>query len=203
MPLQQPISADRPANTGVLMENNRVYCNNGTNFATTGVVQIIPVGTGVLSLGGQGVEIRNNDIQGNRSTGMALVSSSFTCDAAGQDCPEYSYPYNPYAEDIYVHDNFFSKNGEDFDQDSDFYILFDLLDLGTPTNPTDEILWDGQIREGVDDPGICLGADFDGTYRDLSQNMCQGVTPDVAYAGCLGQNNTTDTTGRLCDRPSN
>ena len=199
MPLQQPISADRPANTGVLMENNMVWCNNGKNFAETGVVQIIPVGTGVLSLGGQGVEIRNNDIQGNRSIGMALVSSSFTCDAAGADCPPYSYPYNPYAEDIYAHDNFFQDNGTEFDQESDFYILFDLLDLGTPENPTDDILWDGQIREGVDDPEICLGADFDGTYRDLSQNMCQGLS-DIAYAGCLADNNTTDTTGRLCDR---
>jgi len=198
MPLQQPISADRPANTGVLMENNMVWCNNGENFAETGVVQIIPVGTGLLVLGGQGVEVRNNDVQGNRSLGMAIVSSSFTCDAAGADCPPFSYPYNPYAEDIYAHDNFFDNNGTNFDQESDFAILFTLLSLGTPDNPVEDILWDGQIRDGVDDPGICLGTDFTGTYRDLSHNMCQGVTPDVAYAGCLADNTDNDTTGRLC-----
>jgi parallel beta-helix repeat protein len=199
MPLQQPISADRPANTGVLMENNKVWCNNGENFAEVGVVQIIPVGTGLLILGGQGVEVRNNDVQGNRSLAMAIVSSSFTCDAAGADCPPYSYPYNPYAEDIYAHDNFFDNNGNNFDEESDFAVLFNLLGLGTADNPVEDILWDGQIREGVDDPGICLGADFTGTYRDLSHNMCQGITPDIAYAACLAENTDNDTTGRLCD----
>lgn len=203
MPLQQPISADRPANTGVLMENNRVYCNNGTNFATTGVVQIIPVGTGLLNLGGQGVEIRNNDVQGNDSLGLAIVSSSFTCDAANADCPPFSYEYNPYAEDIYAHDNFFLNNGTNADPDSDFYLVFDILNVGTPESPAEDVFWDGNIREGVTDPEICLGADFSGTYRDLTDNQCQMPASLPAYAACLAANSTTDTTGRLCDRPSN
>jgi parallel beta-helix repeat protein len=203
MPLQQPISADRPANTGVLMENNQVWCNNHRNFATTGVVQIIPVGTGLLNLGGQGVEIRNNDIQGNDSIGLAIVSSSFTCDAAGADCPPYSYEYNAYAEDIYVHDNYFLGNGTNVDEQSDFYLVFQIVGAGTPENPTEDVLWDGNIRPGNDDPGICLGADNTASYRDLTQNQCQMPESDPAFAACIGANTTTDTTGRLCDPATN
>lgn len=199
MPLQQPIAADRPSNTGVLLENNKVWCNNGKNFAEVGVVQLIPVGSGLLSLGGQGVEIRDNDIQGNDTVGLIMVSSSFTCDGAGADCPPYSYDYNPYAEDIYAHDNYFLNNGTNADTESDFYIIFDLFDLGTPENPSPDIMWDGNIAMDNDDPGICLGSDFSGTYRDLSNNQCQMPESTPAFAACLFENSTTSTEGRLCD----
>ena len=199
MPLQQPISEERPANTGVLMEDNKVYCNNGKNFAETGVVQIIPVGTGLLNLGGQGVEIRNNDVQGNDSLGLAIVSSAFTCDAAGADCPPYSYEYNPYAEDIYAHDNYFLNNGTNAQTTGEFGIIFDLLNYGTPENPTPSVLWGGSVAPDVTDPGICLGTDYDGTYIDLTNGQCSGLATIPAYAGCILENNTASTEGRLCD----
>jgi len=199
MPLQQPISADRPANTGILMEDNKVYCNNGKNFAETGVVQIIPVGSGVVSLGGQGVEMRNNDIQGNDTLGIALVSSAFTCDAAGADCPPYAYPYNPYAQMIFAHDNFFLNNGENAQTTGDFGIIFDLLDYGTPENPTPDVMWGGSEDPDVADPEICLGTDYDGSYLDLTSGQCSGLGSVPEYAGCILANNTTDTDGRLCD----
>jgi hypothetical protein len=161
------------------------------------------VGTGLLNLGGQGVEIRNNDIQGNDSIGLAIVSSSFTCDAAGADCPPYSYEYNAYAEDIYVHDNYFLGNGTNVDEQSDFYLVFQIVGAGTPENPTEDVLWDGNIRPGNDDPGICLGADNTASYRDLTQNQCQMPESDPAFAACIGANTTTDTTGRLCDPATN
>ncbi len=199
MPLQQPISEERPANTGVLMENNKVYCNNGKNFAETGVVQIIPVGTGLLNLGGQGVEIRNNDVQGNDTLGLAIVSSAFTCDAAGADCPPYSYEYNPYAEDIYAHDNYFLNNGTNAQLTGEFGIIFDLLDYGTPENPTPNVLWGGSVAPDVTDPGICLGADYDGTYIDLTNGQCTELGNIPLYGACIFENNTTSTEGRLCD----
>jgi hypothetical protein len=182
------------------MENNRVWCNNGENFAETGVVQIIPVGTGLLNLGGNGVEIRNNDIQGNDTLGLAIVSSSFTCDAAGADCPPYSYDYNPYAQNIYAHDNYFLNNGTNADTESDFYLIFDLLNVGTPEAPSPDVIWDGNIAPpGTEDPGICLGTDFDGTYNDLTSNQCQMPANAPAFAICIVDNNTTSTAGRLCD----
>ena len=208
MALQQPgatAGGATPSNSEVLMENNRIWCNNGENFATTGAVQIIPVGTGVIMLGGQGVEIRNNDVQGNDSLGFAAVSNAFTCDAAGEDCPPYAeFPeYNPYVEDLYVHDNYYLNNGTNADTESDFFIVFDLLNYGTPEMPTPDVLWDGYIAEGGDDPGICLGEDNTASYVDLTQNECQGSINLPTFADCIAKNNTTDTAGRLCSPSSN
>jgi len=203
MPLQQPGAAGggaTPMNTGVLMENNQVWCNNGENFATTGAVQIIPVGSGVLMLGGNGVELRNNDIQGNDTLAIAMVSNAFTCDAAGEDCPPYDdFPeYNPYTENLYVHDNYFLNNGTNADTESDFFLVFDLLNIGTPDSPTEDVLWDGYIREGNDSPNVCLGEDFAGSYRDITDNACQGSENLPVFAQCIATNSTTSTDGRLC-----
>lgn len=203
MPLQQPGATNggaAPLNTEILMENNKIWCNNGENFATTGAVQIIPVGSGVVFLGSNGVELRNNDIQGNDSLGIVIVSNAFTCDAASEDCPPYDdFPeYNPYTENIYTHDNFFLNNGTNADTESPFYIIYDLLDFGTPESPAPDILWDGYIREGNDDPNVCLGEDFTGTYLDMTSNACQGQPNLPSFAQCIAENHTTSTDGRLC-----
>ena len=162
-------------------------------------MQIIPVGSGLLILGGQGVEVRDNDVQGNGSFALAIVSSSFTCDAAGADCPPYSYPYNAYAEDQYIHDNHFADNGTNADPDSPFSIIFQVLGYGSPENPTPDIMWDGNIREGNADPGICLGANYTGTFIDLTSNQCQMPDNAPTFAACIVDNSSTSTDGRLCD----
>jgi hypothetical protein len=182
------------------MENNRVWCNNGENFATAGVVQILPVGTGLLVLGGNGIEVRNNDIQGNDTIGLTMVGSAFTCDAAGADCPPWSYDYNPYVQNAYVHDNYFLNNGTNADTQSDFYVIFNLLGYGTPASPTPDVMWDGYIAPpGTEDPNVCLGTDFTGTYIDLTGDACQMPANAGEYAACIVTNSTTDTAGRLCD----
>jgi len=202
MPLQQPGAAGggaTPSNTNILMENNRVWCNNHENFATTGAVQIIPVGTGLLILGGDGIEVRNNDVQGNDTIAVAVIGNAFTCDAAGADCPPFSYvDYNPYTVNIFAHDNYFLNNGTNADTESDFFLVFDLLNIGTEEAPTEDVLWDGYIAEGDDDPNVCLGEDFTGTYRDITDNACQGSENLPIFAQCIATNSTTSTDGRLC-----
>jgi len=205
MPLSQPGAASetRPSNTDVLMENNRVWCNNHWNFAKVGVVEIIPAGSGFLMLGGDGIEVRNNDIQGNDTGGMLIVSNALTCAAAGADCPPFDFPeYNPYVENIYIHDNAFTDNGTNADQTSDFFIIFDILNMGTPENPTPDIVWDGFIAEGVTDPNVCLGEDYAGTYIDLTNDMCGDVANAPEFTGCIAGSNTTSTEGRLCSPSS-
>lgn len=229
MPLQQPgaSSAERPYNSEVLMENNKVWCNNHWNFAKVGVVEIIPVGSGLLMLGGNGIEVRNNDIQGNDTGAFLIVSNRLTCAAGGADCPrnicnmasdnagedctedadcpngscgEFGYAdYNPNVENIYAHDNFYLNNGTNADQGSQFYIIFDILNVGTPDAPTPNVIWDGYIDpEGDGDPGICLGEDFSSTYTDLTNDMCNDVSSDTEFAACVATNNTDSTAGRLC-----
>jgi parallel beta-helix repeat protein len=207
MPLQQPGAASetRPSNSEVLMENNRVWCNNHWNFAKVGVVEIIPAGSGFLMLGGDGIEVRNNDIQGNDTGGLLIVSNALTCAAAGEDCPiSFPFPeYNPYVENVYIHDNTFEGNGTAADKTSGFYVIFDILNMGNEENPTPNIVWDGFIADGVDDPNVCFGEDYTGTYVDLTDNMCGEVNSAPAFAGCVAEKNTPSTEGRLCSPSSN
>lgn len=216
--LQQPISETKLSNTNVEMYDNRVWCNNTENFATSGVVQVIPPGTGALSYGGDGVDIHDNDIQNNDTVGIAIVSNFLLCQLTQfedepSDCPPYPVGYVPYAKNVYVHDNFFAGNGTN--AGPPFGDLFNLLNVGTPQNPLEDIVWFGNIEPpGTEDPGICLGANNTASYRDITSNACQaacdGIDPppgnpdaaaqcDVAFGICSAENTTTETTGRDCD----
>jgi parallel beta-helix repeat protein len=206
---QQPGAAgsgNTPSNSNILVERNQVYCNNRENFATTGIVQEIPVGTGLLILGGNLNDVRNNDVQSNDSGGVVIVSNAVTCDAAGFDCPPYEdFPeYNPYPQDIYAHDNFFANNGTSADTSSEFGQLFLLKGWGTAGSPTPEVMWDGYLEPPGDaDPGICLGTDFDGTYADWTGDQCQGLELELWLPCLLDRENGTDSTeGRLCEGTS-
>ena len=89
------------------------------------------------------------------------------------------------------------------DQTSGFYILFDIVGMGTPENPTPNIVWDGYVADGVDDPNVCLGEDYDGSYIDLTSGMCGDVENEPQFAACVVEFNTTSTEGRLCSPSSN
>jgi parallel beta-helix repeat protein len=196
---QQPMAAT-PSNSGILVEDNDIWCNNHPNFATTGVVEIIPVGSGYIGLAGDGVEVRNNDIQENDTIAVGMVSNILTCLAADRDCPPYGFAYNPYAVNQYIHDNHYFHNGTNADPDNDFYPIFLFLGIGTEDNPVEEVIWDGFIvLPDEPDPGICLGADNTASYRDLTQNQCQTPASPEEFILCVTTNSTTETTGRLCD----
>lgn len=191
--LQVPISDNRLTNTNVFMYDNEVFCNNRENFALPGsTVAELPQGTGAMSFGGAGVEIRNNVMDGNISVAMLVVSNVLLCQLSGQDCDFNEIPgYNPYPEKIYIHDNVYINNGTDPQSV--------LADISIITGvPMPEVIWDGYIREGVSDPEICLGTDTPlPTYTDLTENMCQGDPPSGAVA-CIITNNTDNPAGRDC-----
>jgi hypothetical protein len=100
---------------------------------------------------------------------------------------------------IYAHDNYFLNNGTNADTSGDFGLLFLLFGVGTPEMPSEDVIWDGNIRDGVSDPEVCLGSNFTGTFRNMTNNMCADQPNSVVWAGCATDNSTTDVTGRLCD----
>jgi parallel beta-helix repeat protein len=198
--LQQPFSEEKPSNSDVVWFDNRSYCNNHPNFAATGVAAITPAGIGLLVYSGDGQEFYDNDIQGNQFGGVLIISNTLICNfTTDTDCPPYPWPgYVPYALNIYVHDNHYADNGTDTAaSNSPFGALFGILGVGTAENPVEDVVWDGYIYPQVTDPGICLGEDNTASYRDLSQNQCIAET-EAAILGCMADNNTTETTGRLC-----
>ena len=66
----------KPFTRNVLIRNNVVADNNLPN-AGGGFVTLLPPGTGVLNVGGENVEFRNNRITGNQSVGLAILGNPF------------------------------------------------------------------------------------------------------------------------------
>ncbi len=207
--LTQPISVEKPSNTNIIWYDNNSYCNNHPNFAATGVAQIAPPGSGAIVYSGDGQELCNNRFQNNVTAGILIISNYFVCQLEPPTDCNVPDGYIPYPQNIYTHDNYFAGNGTD--PQGQFALIFELLGVGTPEKPVEDVFWDGYVYPGAPngDPGICLGADNTASYRDVTQDMCQdvdctGLSKDLCQAaiiGCGVTNTTTETTGRLCDAP--
>jgi len=131
------------SNTNVRLFDNETYCNNHPNFAKpNSAVAGIPVGTGVLSFAGDGVEIFGNLITDNQTLGIGMASNLLNCQVAGSDCPPYTAGYDPYVKQHYIHDNVFTNNGTL--PQGDFGTLFQVLGFGTADGPpVPNVVWDG------------------------------------------------------------
>lgn len=60
----------------IAVNNNHVYNNNHINFSNPdgGFENFIPAGTGILVLAGTGVTVKDNNVSGNNTLGIAVVS---------------------------------------------------------------------------------------------------------------------------------
>ena len=87
--------------------NNQVVANNHTNFAPKGnIVAMVPSGTGIMVMANDYVEVFNNTIENNQTSGVAIVSYLVT------QKPINDAGFDAYCEAIYVHDNKFAANGK-------------------------------------------------------------------------------------------
>ena len=119
-----------------IVYNNIVENNNLGNFAREGTsAALAPPGTGIAILSADHVEIYNNTITGNKSTGIGVFHMN-----VGFAADRINVPANP--EHNYIHDNVFENNG----YDPDAFVT----DLGIPGA---DILWDGNgINNRFDQP---------------------------------------------------
>ena len=84
---------------------NQVVQNDTRNFATKGnTVAEVPTGTGVMVMANRDVHVFDNDINGNQTAAVILVSYSDPYDDVS---------YNPLPRDIVVRDNRIGRNGWD------------------------------------------------------------------------------------------
>jgi parallel beta-helix repeat protein len=84
--------------------NNQIHDNNHENFAPRGnIVGKVPLGTGVMILAANNVELFNNEIRDNKTIGVAVVSYYIS------ENPIKDSLYYPYPDKIYIHDNTFSR----------------------------------------------------------------------------------------------
>ena len=85
---------------------NRIVTNNHANFAPKGnIVATVPPGTGLMIMANDQVEVFDNAIEDNNSTGISVISYLLTAK------PVADAAYDPFCEGISIHGNRFARNG--------------------------------------------------------------------------------------------
>ena len=112
---------------------NQVVDNDTDNFAPEGnIVGEVPRGTGIIIQANSDVEVFDNDISGNGTVNLSIVTYSAETEDEN---------YYPHPKSIQVHGNRFGKGG--FDPDLDKVIAGILYELSEGHMP--DIFWDGVL----------------------------------------------------------
>ena len=147
------------------VHDNVINDNNVPNFAAEGtIISFLPVGTGVMVLAANDVEIHDNTIQGNTSVAVLAVSYQ-TAELAG--APMAREPmYEPHLEQLWVYGNTTARNSS---------MPTPLLNALAGAGPYPDVLWDGRVRPGMDPSSVCVAMT---TLRDLDLETMRPVTTD-------------------------
>ena len=158
--------------------NNTIYENNTANFAPEGaIVGNVPAGTGLLILANDNIEVFENTFRDNDNVNLMVYS--FVLGGRSIDDPNY----DPYPEQIYIHDNRFEGGGT-----VPAHSLLAKWHQATG-NQSPDIVWGGLVREG-------------GSVEDL---ICLGQAPSQTFLNMGGTGNpedtSTDTEPHACTLP--
>ena len=142
---------------------NKSINNNTDNFAPEGnIVGEVPRGTGIIIQANSHVEIFENDIGGNDTVNIAIVTYGYETEDKN---------YYPHPRAIQIHNNRFSKSGNNPDLETGELakILYELSDKNMP-----DIFWDGilpmkQIIFGQpDNEKLILGDNGSATFLTIN-----------------------------------
>ncbi len=86
---------------------NKVIANNLENFAPAGnIVASVPAGTGLMIMASDRVEVFENEIRDNQTSGISIVSYLIT----GRPIKDPNY--DPYPEGVSIHNNMIAGGGD-------------------------------------------------------------------------------------------
>ncbi|GAA4838611.1 parallel beta-helix domain-containing protein [Algivirga pacifica] len=188
--------------------DNDIHDNNLENFGIKGsIVSTIPLGSGVVILATSRVEMYNNRVAHHKTAGTAIISYGILdalADKQTEEMPEdariggvrgldSNYKadknYNPYAGQIFIHDNTFENEYILPSFSSDFGYLWALKNgLTIP-----DVVWDGLLPEdGRDENGqvkeqykVCVQNDKNVNFVMLDAgNDFENFTDDVTNYAC-------------------
>jgi parallel beta-helix repeat protein len=171
--------------------NIRVYANqfvnnNTANFGDpSGTVALVPAGTGGAVMANSKVEVFGNTFTGNTTIGFGIISCfvafpTNTCLAAAAG-------YNPFPNNVHVHDNTFTGNGQNPLQDNTnqnhpSFMLAALLASGFQgTNPwkdghVSDVSYDGVLGLGGSGNAnaICSTGNGTGHFANMHFDQVEG-----------------------------
>lgn len=176
---------------GVRIFNNKVYSNNYRNFAPEGnIVGEVPPGTGIMVLATKSVEIFDNDIDANKSVGIAIASYKLV------QKPFDDPSFDPYPKDISIYDNeikrgFFQLPTFDYDLGKllFFKFLFNRPDIIFDGFFDPEIAQEnGNYKSPYD---ICIADNNGAVFANLdAANDFANISTDRAKFDCEAKNQT-------------
>ncbi len=158
---------------------NNIHHNNLLNFAPKGnIVARVPDGTGMLVLAANHVEIFDNQIINNKSSGVGVISYYTT------ENPIKDKDYYPFPEAITIHDNVFERKSGRATSKGRFGQIYKYkLRLG---KNVPFIQWDGIVDDKNPNQVICfknnknesfvnmdIGNNFKNVSRDGSNFKCK------------------------------
>lgn len=166
------------------VHNNRIINNNTKNFGPKGtVVSEIPAGTGLIVMATNDCEVFGNEITGQNSVGVAVVSYLVL------NKPYKDTIYDPYAGGIHIHDNKIQRGSGKTDQSVAFGMLFakvfpdqvpDIIVDGyeNPAYKNADGKWKPEQR-------ICIRNNGKVTFSNMDlPNQSKNLSSDPSYCDC-------------------
>ena len=168
----------QPGHTARVFKN-RIFKNNTGNFGRKGTaVAAVPAGSGVVIMSNDRVEIFDNEITDNKSANV-LIASHYS---AGYDSKyKPSAKFDPYPEQIFIHDNRFSGGGDSPDGLDLKALKVAMFGLN---GHFPDVFWDGYANAKRDGgPQICVqGAS--GVLNADAPNKFKNPTSDARPFDC-------------------
>lgn len=168
--------------------DNYMENNNGENFAPKGmVVSTIPPGSGMILMSHSNIEAYNNTIKGHKSIGVAVNSWLFT------GVPFESEEFDPYATNIYLHDNVITGTEGPTDNTTDYGKLMTAAFGGKAY----DIMIDGIFKpnsDGVPTASYCFKNNGDISFVNLNAHL--GDSPAE-----IAENKSHDMSPFECELP--
>ncbi|EAZ80337.1 parallel beta-helix domain-containing protein [Algoriphagus machipongonensis] len=139
---------------GTKIYDNEIIENNHENFATPlgegpngNTVTMIPPGSGIVLLAAKEVEIFNNNIVGNKTTGVAIASYQIT------GFPSEAPNWSPYSRDVYIHGNHYERTLKIPDLSRELGQLISVYNAHGKGKTQDIVydgIWDTSISEKIE-----------------------------------------------------
>tara|TARA_R110002096_G_scaffold171490_9_gene344669 strand:- start:58 stop:1368 length:1311 start_codon:yes stop_codon:yes gene_type:complete len=160
----------------VLVRDNQIVNNNQPNFADpSSIVANVPVGTGILILAADKVEVHSNTITGNDSVGV--ISASYLLVELLTGASTSDTEFDKYSETNWIHGNTMSGNGT----------VPEGLTAILGVNPVEDIVFGGFVDPAKDNSdnslSFCVSDIGSATFRmaDFPNNQDSPVLDPTDY----------------------